>query len=107
MNDDDRITFERRHAVRPRVERFTVGLDAEAAALLRVVAADWGMTQAQVVGLALRWFHGTGAADAGRVTISAVGQARIAAAVERAAMLADRPMLDPRVHGRGDGDGPG
>ena len=92
---------------RPKPIKFTIKLDPEQAALLRVLATEWGMSQSQAVGTSLKFFFATGAGDAGSVSMNDQGRARIAAAVERAPLLAECATRDPRIHGRGDGGGGG
>lgn len=103
MTIESRIVLAERRRPRPRLERFTIALNPEAAALLRVLAAEWGTTQGEAIDAALRFYFSSGAADAGRVTTGVEGQARIDAAVARAATVGERPVLDRRVHGRPDG----
>ena len=97
MNEGDRMTTERR-GQRPRPVRTTLALDPEAALLLRVACDEWSETQGSIVGLALRWFVATGAADAERVRIGEGGQARIDAALKRAESAGKQARLDPRIH---------
>ena len=92
--------FNKNRGEGPRSIRTTMALDEDALALLRVACAEWAKSQGAMVGLALRWFFATGAADAQRVRINETGEERIAAALERSPTVIARPILDPGIHGR-------
>ena len=92
--------FNKNRGEGPRSIRTTMALDEDALALLRVSCAEWAKSQGAMVGLALRCFFATGAADSQRVRFDEIGEERIAAALERSPTVIARPILDPGIHGR-------